>query len=306
MSIPQFQEFMTPALQALKDKTPKHISEIEKLVIPTLKLTEEDCKQTISSGNRTVVRSRLYWALYFMYRAGLVSKPARATYCIESIGSEALSSNAKIDVKFLEQYPSFKEFQNTSHNEERKQNIDIPNETIIDPVTRINNAIEDFNQRTRKDLLDQLKKVDPLYFERICLTLMKAMGYGEYFSLTPQSYDGGIDGIIDEDTLGLDKIYLQAKRYTDNKVNDKEMQNFIGALSSSPVNKGVFITTSFFSEKACERSRKVFGKSIRLVDGNELADMMLKYNVGVRVVKSYEIKELDWSFFSEEDESESL
>lgn len=305
MPIPQFQEFMTPALQALRDQSQKHISEVEKLIIPILKLTEEDCKQTISSGNRTVVRSRLYWALYFMYRAGLVSKPARATYRIEPVGLEALSSGEKIDVKFLERYSSFREFQNTSHDEERKQNIDIPNETIIDPVTRINNAIEDFNQSTRNDLLDQLKKVDPLYFERICLALMKAMGYGEYLSLTPQSHDGGIDGIIDEDTLGLDKIYLQAKRYTDNKVNDKEMQNFIGALSTSPVNKGVFITTSFFSEKAIERSKKVLGKAIRLIDGNEMADMMLKYNVGVRVVKSYEIKELDWSFFSEE-ESESL
>ena len=303
MSIPQYQEFMTPALNALKDGKNKHISEIENIVAPILGITAQDRKETMTSGNRSVLRSRIYWALYYMYRAKLIDKPERAIYTITPIGKQALMSGQKIDVKFLEKYPSFREFLNISHTDEKKQNIDIPNDEDVDPTTRISNAIEDFNKRTRQDLLDQLKRVDYLHFEHICLILMKAMGYGEHFSLTPKSHDGGIDGIIDEDALGLDKIYLQAKRYTDNKVNDKEMQNFIGALSTASVNKGVFITTSTFSDKAIDRSLKILGKSIRLIDGNEMADLMLKYNVGVRIAKTYQIKELDWAFFSEEEES---
>lgn len=300
MSIPQFQKFMQPALNALKDGSSKHISNIEKLILPILNLTEEDCKQTVS-GNRTLVRSRLYWALYFMYRAGLISKPAKATYLITDLGLQALSSGEKIDVKFLEKFSSFKKFQNLSRTEDKKQNIDIPNEEDVDPTTRISNAIEDFNNRTKQELLEQLKKTDPVYFEKICLELMKAMGYGDEVSLTARSHDGGIDGIVNEDSLGLDKIYLQAKRYSENKVNEKEMQNFIGALSTSPVNKGVFITTSEFSEKARLKASQVLGKVIKLIDGDYLTELMLKYNVGVQVKETYYIKELDWAFFSDDE-----
>lgn len=300
MSIPQYQDFMRPALNALKDGKEKHIKEIEKIVFPIFNISDEECAKLLPCGSEPIVRNRMRWALYYMYRAGLVTK-VRAIYKITKLGQEALSSGKKINVAFLEQFSSFQEFKNVSHTEDKSKNATVSEEKEIDPATRINNAIEEFNNKTKQELLEQLKNVDPIYFERICLDLMKAMGYGEKVSLTPKSHDGGIDGIINEDALGLDKIYLQAKRYSDNKVNEKEIQNFIGALSVSPVSKGVFITTSYFSERAKEKAFRVLGKTIKLIDGNEMVKLMLDYNIGVRVKETYQIKELDENYFSEEE-----
>ena len=154
----------------------------------------------------------------------------------------------------------------------------------------------------QKELLSKLKQVDPVRFEQIVLTLMEKMNYG-VGSMTKLSHDGGIDGIIDEDELGLEKIYLQAKRYSDNKVNEKEMQNFAGALSCSPVRKGVFITTSYFDEKAKKKAEDASKKGliIRLINGEELTRLMIKHNVGVQPKQPpIEIKKIDEDFFTEE------
>lgn len=302
MPIPQFQEFMTPALKALEDGKAKHRNEIEEFVAPILGLTSQDRQELLPSGKKPIVRSRIHWALYYMYRAGLISREGRGTYAITPVGKNALKTGKKINNTFLEQYSSFNEFRSLSHTTEPgMENFQIITEDHTDPVTRISNAIEEFNKKTCQDLIEQLKKTDPIYFEKICLELMKAMGYGDEVSLTPKSHDGGIDGIVNEDALGLDKIYLQAKRYVDNKVNEREIQNFIGALSTSPVTKGVFITTSYFSDKAKDRVSHVLGKSIKLIDGDEMAKLMLKYNVGVQVRDTYQIKELDENFFSDEE-----
>lgn len=144
-----------------------------------------------------------------------------------------------------------------------------------------------------------MKSVDPIRFEQIVLELMEKMNYG-VGSMTKMSHDGGIDGIIDEDELGLEKIYLQAKRYSENKVNEKEMQNFAGALGCSPVRKGVFITTSYFDERAKRKAESIQGKVIRLVDGDELTRLMIKHNVGVQLKTKIEIKKIDEDFFIEE------
>jgi restriction system protein len=149
-------------------------------------------------------------------------------------------------------------------------------------------------------LLAKLKTVDPIRFERIVLDLMEKMNYG-VGSMTQTSHDGGIDGIINEDELGLEKIYLQAKRYSDNKVNEKEMQNFVGALGCSPVRKGVFITTSFFDERAKKKAENAQGKVLRLIDGEELTKLMIKHNVGVQIKTKIEIKKIDEDFFIDEE-----
>lgn len=290
MAIPQYQDFMTPVLAAFKDNKPKNHSEVENIVTPHLHLTKEECSQLLPSGTQTIVRNRLSWAIYYMYRAGLLQQLKRGVYIITKEGKKALQSGKTINNAFLDQFSSFLEFQNKTKKEESKQE-----ET--DPATRISNAIEEFNKRTQLELLEQLKTVDPVFFEKVCLLLMQAMGYGEKVSLTPKSHDGGIDGIINEDVLGLDKIYLQAKRYNTNKVNEKEMRDFVGALTLSQTQKGVFITTSYFDKKAIEMAAR---KNIILIDGDKLTSLMIRYNVGVQTKETYQIKELDLSFFSED------
>ena len=161
------------------------------------------------------------------------------------------------------------------------------------------NAQALYFESLQKELLAKLKQVDPVRFERIVLDLMEKMNYG-VGQMTKLSHDGGIDGIIDEDELGLEKIYLQAKRYSENKVNEKEMQNFAGALGCSTVRKGVFITTSFFDERAKKKAASVQGKVIRLIDGQELTTLMIKHNIGVQTKTRIEIKKLDEDFFIEE------
>lgn len=290
MAIPQYQDFMTPVLTAFQDNKPKNHSEVERIVVPQLHLTKEDCAQLLPSGTQTIVRNRISWAIYYMYRAGLLQQQERGIYIITEEGKKALQSGKTINNTFLEQFPSFQVFQNKTNKEENKQE-----ET--DPATRISNAIEEFNKRTQLELLEQLKTVDPVFFEKICLQLMQSMGYGEKVSLTPKSHDGGIDGIINEDVLGLDKIYLQAKRYSTNKVNEKEMRDFVGALTLSQTQKGVFITTSDFDKKAIDMAAR---KNIILIDGDKLTSLMIRYNVGVQTKETYQIKELDLSFFSED------
>ncbi|MDR2760314.1 MAG: restriction endonuclease, partial [Rickettsiales bacterium] len=169
-----------------------------------------------------------------------------------------------------------------------------------DPETRISNALGEITEIVKQDLLEILKKVEPEKFEHIVVDLMEAMNYG-VGQTTRYVRDGGIDGIVDEDELGLSRIYLQAKRYAKQEVGEVEMRDFIGALAASPVKKGVFVTTNFFSKTARNSAEKSSNNNltIRLVDGKELVKLMFKYNLGVRVKKGYEVKEIDNSFFEE-------
>lgn len=298
MSIPQYQEFMNPVLQAFADGQPKQPSEAETFIVPILKLSQEDLSTLLPSGAQTIVRNRVQWALYYMYRAGLLEREKRGSYKISLLGKEALNKNIKINNDYLSQFEGFRKFQEKSGPTKTRQKSD---KQELDPSEKITTAIEEINLKVQYDLLDQLKAVDPVYFERIILDLMVKMGYGgsraEAAEMTKRSHDGGIDGIIKEDILGLDKIYLQAKRYAEGKVNSKEMRYFLGALSENNSNKGVFITTSEFDSKAIEMANK---SNIILIDGQKLTSLMLQYNVGVLTKETIEIKELNLSYFSED------
>ena len=198
---------------------------------------------------------------------------------------------------YLKQYDDFINFENRSKkNISEKNDSESKSET---PDEMLAHAQELYKDNLQIELLEKLKSVDPVRFEEIVLILMEKMNYG-VGKMTKLSHDGGIDGIIDEDELGLEKIYLQAKRYSDNKVNENEMQNFAGALGCSPVRKGVFITTSYFDEKAKRKAASLHGKVIRLVDGDELTRLMIKHNVGVQTKTKIEIKKLDEDFFAED------
>lgn len=305
MSLPNFQEMMLPALQAFSRVSCAKIPEIEKSVADTLNLSEEQKSELLPSGGETTLHNRTAWAVFDLFQAGLLQRIRRGTYAISDAGKALLEQKPeKITRDFLKQYPSFMDFINRSHKnrtEMPQHQQDILDE--IDPETQLDSAVGQLNDKLHTDLLEELKRADPVFFERIILDLFKAMNYGEG-KMTSKSHDGGIDGTIYEDILGLSRIYMQAKRYAGNKVNEKEMQNFVGALGSSEVSKGVFVTTNFFDDRARKKAADAAKKGmiIRLIDGEELTKLMIKHNIGVRTMRKIEIKIVDTAYFMSGDE----
>ena len=301
MSVPNYQDFMNPCLKVFADS--KEVikgTDIVDKVSDNLGLSDEDRSQVLKSGE-SVVKSRVYWATYFMYRAGLLERPSRGYYKITEEGLRVVASGEKINDEFLMKYKAFADFmQKTNDNakkrhEERTEQVSCDN-SDIDPEQRINDAIDEINVALEDEILGTLKSIDPKRFESIVIDLMEAMDYG-VGEVTRFVADGGIDGIINEDELGLSKIYLQAKRYNDGKVNEVEMRDFVGALATNNVSKGVFITTSTFADKAKTCAKNAHGHSIILIDGPMLARLMREHNLGAKQKKNYDIKEFDASYF---------
>lgn len=301
MSVPNYQDFMNPCLKVFADS--KEVikgTDIVDKVSDNLGLSDEDRSQVLKSGE-SVVKSRVYWATYFMYRAGLLERPSRGYYKITEEGVRVVASGEKINDEFLMKYPAFVEFMQKTNDNAKKRSSERPEKvmcdnTDIDPEQRINDAIDEINVALEDEILGTLKSIDPKRFEHIVIDLMEAMGYG-VGEVTRFVADGGIDGIINEDELGLSKIYLQEKRYGDGKVNEKEMRDFVGALATNNVSKGVFITTSTFSDKAKNSAQNAHGHSIVLIDGPMLARLMREHNLGAKQKKNYDIKEFDASYF---------
>ncbi len=305
MSIPNYEEFMNPVLQAFgEQKEAKRKSSLEERIYDIIGLSKEDREILTPMEKEPLAKLRSYWAMCYLYHAGLLAKESKGYYRITDEGKKVLSSGQKLNTEYLKQhYPSLNEWilksSVTKDTEENKNDpkIEITN---IDPETMLNSAIITLNNKLDSDILDALKSVYPQKFEEIVLELMEVMNYGKG-TTTQYVCDGGIDGIINEDELGLSKIYLQAKRYTTNSVNEREIRDFIGALAEHNVTKGVFITTSTFSEKAKKAAKNPHGHVIRLIDGYELSKLMRIHNLGAKHKKNYDIKEIDNSYFEEEE-----
>ena len=286
---------MLPLLESMQDEKVLKLSEIVEIMSDKYNLTEEERNEWLPSKLAKTMYNRVAWAKQYLKNAELIESPEKGSFKITSKGLEILKNKPeRITIKYLKNLD--KENQSEIESELQETHIE-ENKT---PEELIENAQSLYTESLKKELLAKLKSVDPIQFERIVLILMEKMNYG-VGSMTPTSHDGGIDGIIDEDELGLEKIYLQAKRYSDNKVNEKEMQNFAGALGCSPVRKGVFITTSYFDERAKRKADSIQGKVIRLVDGEELTRLMIKHNIGVQTKTKIEIKKLDEDFFNDEE-----
>ncbi len=296
MSIPPYQYFMTPALKALGDKKLKSVKSVEEIVVKSLSINKEDLEQLLPSGTQTIVRNRTNWALYYMFRAGLLDREKRGFYKITDLGLKALNENVEINNSYLEKFDSFNEFRN---GEDVKEKIDVNNE--LSPNEQINSALDSINNKLQNDILEKIRNVDDVYFERIILDLLVKMGYGgnreDAAEMTKKSHDGGIDGIIKEDPLGISKIYMQAKKYTNEKVHSKEMRYFLGSLRENNSSKGIFVTASDFDPKAIEMASK---GNIILINGKQLAKLMLQYNIGVINKQTIEIKEINLSYFDDE------
>ncbi|MEE9429675.1 MAG: restriction endonuclease [Melioribacteraceae bacterium] len=295
MDLPKFHETFIPLLKILSDRNILHYNDLRKRVRDKYYSDLPDellRKKNITGAN--VLLNRIGWAKSSLKQGKFLFYPERAMVQITDKGMSVLKSGGltlrelKKDSDYLA-YQKAKKAAKESKNEE----IEIENASPQDLIDSGFSAIE---LQVKNDLLERLKDIDPYYFEKVILILLQKMGYGDFIE-TSKSGDGGIDGIINEDKLGLEKIFIQAKRYNENKVREKEIRNFIGAMSGY-TSKGVFVTTSNFDELAIKKAREAH-HSIILIDGNKLVDLMHQYGVGVQVKSIYEVKEIDEDFFEE-------
>lgn len=290
--IPKFNETFNPILDILSNGQILHSREMQKKVIDKYysHLTEEQLNTKTKSGD-ILITNRLNWGKSYLKKGGYLHYPKRGHVQITDKGK---AQNKTLTLKDLEEEASLLDFYKPEDN---KNNSKINQVLKASPQDLIDEGFTQIENETKNELLERLKSLDPYYFEKVILILLKKMGYGDFIE-TSKSSDGGIDGIINEDKLGLDKIYIQAKRFTENKVREKDIRNFIGAMSGD-TNKGVFVTTSQFDTKAEEKATSAHHKII-LIDGNKLVDLMHEFNVGVEVKAAYEVKQLDEDFFIEQ------
>lgn len=304
MAVPKFQDFLYPFLSLLKDGDMTK-ADITFALISHFSLTEEDCAIRTRSGSLTQLSDRIGWCVQWLRRAEFIEIVTRATYRITPVGLKYLSTHSKLRQSDLMKYPAFAAYassKNTStHTTSPTVPTDNPHISELTPTEQLEQAHETISNDLAADLLSKVMEQTPAFFEHLVVDLLVKMGYGgansEAAQVTQLTNDEGIDGIIYEDKLGLDKIYLQAKRWT-NSVGRPTIQQFAGALVGQNATKGVFITTSTFTKEAREYVKGI-NQKIVLIDGSELAKYMIEYNVGVSVKKVYEVKRIDNDYFEE-------
>jgi restriction system protein len=300
--IPTFEKFLYPFLLLLKNGE-KTTSQMVEEIADYLGLTEDDKLLRTKSGASTQLRDRVGWARQYFRRALFIEIPKPGLYRITQRGLDYINSHASLLIEDLLVYPEFAEYYGLpTKKSKNEQGTQTPVHELT-PTEQLEQAYESISNDLAADLLNKiLEKKDPAFFERLVVDLMLKMGYGsnnpESSQVTKYSGDEGIDGIIYEDKLGLDKIYLQAKQWTTAVVGRPELQKFVGALAGKSANKGVFITTSSFSKEAREYAKGLAQKVV-LIDGKELANYMIEFNVGVAPKKIYEVKRIDIDYFEE-------
>lgn len=267
-------------------------------------LNQDEREHLLPSGNMTTMRNRVAWAVSYLFQAKLIQRPQRGFFTITERGRQVLSQPPpKIDIKFLEQYPEFLEFR-YKHKPSKSRTDVIDNQDTETPEEEIDNAYSEITAALKDELLSKVLECTPEFFERTIIRLLVSMGYGGSYEQAGmhlgKSGDGGVDGVINEDKLGLDLIYVQAKRYSpDNSIGRPAIQTFAGSLIGFGANKGVFVTTSSFSKQAREFAHGI-PQRIILIDGEMLTALMLENNVGVRVQRTLDLKKIDEDFFIED------
>lgn len=292
MEIPKFHETFMPILKTLENGDTIYYRDMIKAVITNFysDLSKEQLEQKTKSGD-VLIHNRIAWGKSYLKKGGFIEFPKRGMVKITNKGKEAVNSN--LSLNDVQNADSFLKFYNPEKSNENKTPDKIKNAS---PQDLIDEGFEIIEEQVKNELLEKLKTIDPFYFEKVILILLKKMGYGDFIE-TSKTGDGGIDGIINEDKLGLDKIYIQAKRYGENRVREKDIRNFIGAMSGD-TQKGVFVTTSDFDNGAIEKANNAH-HTIILINGMKLVDLMHDFNVGIQVKSTYEVKELDLDFFEE-------
>lgn len=306
MAVPDYQSLMLPVLR-LAATGIRRVPEVAEVIADEFALTPEDRAALLPSGTQKLLPNRVHWARTYLMKAGLLSSPARGQFTITPTGRDLLASNpATITRAMLEQYPSFVSFVgNKPDGTSEQATMSVTAAATVTenqtPEERIEAAHTELMSELRSDLLDQILQQSPAFFEQLIVDLLVAMGYGGSHEDAAKRLggtgDGGVDGVINEDRLGLDRIYVQAKRYAAHvSVGRPDIQAFVGSLVGHGSSKGVFVTTSSFSTPAIDFVRHLSQRVI-LIDGVALADLMIEHGVGVRVSRAIEIKRVDLDFF---------
>ena len=308
MAVPDFQTIMRPMLAMLADDQDHSVKQIRERLADHFALTQDELEAMLPSGRAKTFANRVGWATTYLYQTGLLERPNRAVYRITARGHEILAQNpTRVDLSVLSQFEELRAFRATSPTTGSKPTTDVesePSGAEHTPEEQIDVAYRLLRSALAAEVLERVMEQSPAFFEQLVLDVLRAMGYGgtheDAASRLGQSGDEGIDGVIREDELGLDLIYVQAKRWQ-NPVGRPDIQKFFGALHGKRASKGVFITTSSFTAEASAFAESVTPRVI-LVDGKELARLMIEYGVGVTSSRRYEIKRIDLDYFASDDE----
>lgn len=304
MAVPDFQSMMRPCLAVHEDGRPCDSAELRNRLAQLMGVTEADRAILLPSGTQPLFANRVAWAVTHMAQAGLLSRPARGVTQITDRGLDVLQRYPdRVDLRVLRQFPEYEEFRNRTRQRKGQPAPDATPSAheYLAPREAITDVIDSAHSAVASELLTRVLKQPPVFLEHLVLRLLGKMGYGGLEA--PAEHlggpgDGGLDGLIRLDPLGLDVVYIQAKRYTDRHVGRPDMQAFVGALHGAQANRGVFITTSRFSSEARDYAERVNARLI-LIDGPELAALMIEHDCGVVVEESFVLKQVDENFFEE-------
>lgn len=301
-NVPKFPDFNYPVLAFFRDGQEHSLDDLHEYLRQYFNLSDNDLLDMVPSGKSSRFANRIHWSLTYLSKALCLKKnDGQQTYTITQRGIDLLNSGlTHITPKELSRYEEFRNFKNRNKDSTPEDNADLTDNTdVVTPEDSLENAYSDLTAALAEDLLDKILDVNPYMFEVIVMSLLRKMGYGgisdNSVKVTRKSNDEGIDGIINQDELGLDKIFVQAKRWKAS-VGRTEIQNFIGALSTKKADKGIFITTSTYNDNARDCAQNS-DKTVVLIDGKELSRLMVEYGVGVQTIHSYEVKRIDLDFF---------
>lgn len=304
MAIPDYQTCMLPFLRFLADGAEHTLREAEDNLAEHFKLTPAERSELLPSGQQGIFKNRIGWARTYLKKAALLESPKRGVFKIAERGLKTLASNpSRIDVKYLEQFPEFMEFRDASRPENDADAVAVTGlpQSKTTPEESIEVAHQGLREQLAAELLSRILGCTPTFFEQLVVELLVKMGYGgsrrDAGERIGQSGDGGIDGIIKEDRLGLDTIFIQAKRWQ-GSVGRPEIQKFVGALQGQRAKKGVFITTSTYTADAADYATRIDTKVV-LIDGKQLAGLMIDFDVGVAPAATYVVKKIDSDYFEE-------
>lgn len=308
MAIPTYHQFYSAIIELLSDGNTHTSSETIEHCADVFGLSDEERTAILPSKGQTVLANRVGWARIYLKKAGLIISPSRGKYTITDIGIKAWKEKGmKIDNKYLSEFKSFRDFIKISKTKEPRKPDTLSNaESENTPQEIIEDAYQKITIKLSDDLMSNIMGQNPAFFERLVMDLLEKMGYGGELKnpsqVTGKTGDEGIDGIIRQDTLGFDKIYVQAKRWAeDHPVGEPDIQQFAGALMGKGANKGLFITTSYFTKAAKNFVTKHMTAKIVLIDGTQLTKLMIDHNLGVSTIHNYEIKRVDSDYFNDDD-----
>lgn len=303
--IPDYQSIMLPLLRKVSDRHEHKIRDIVESLAKDFNLTETEKEELLPSGQQPIFDNRVAWAKTYLKKAGLLDSPRRANITITNRGLDVLKKNPnQINIRFLKQFPEFIEFQTIKKEEEITKDENTDETSTQTPEESLETSYIKIRKSLAQELINKVMTLPPAFFEKLVVELLVKMGYGgsmkDAGKAIGKTGDEGIDGTIKEDKLGLDIIYIQAKRWQPgNLVGRPEIQKFVGALAGQGAKKGIFITTSSFTKEANEYAPRNETKIV-LIDGVQLAQLMIDYNLGVTTVNTYELKRIDSDYFGEE------